>query len=105
MTEIHKKGWGYENWLVNTELYCGKILHFNHGKQCSLHYHKIKDETFYWDMWYDDDIIFRAKDIGFNKPTKKQVQEIFHTMKENFDACYGINWDTIDNAIIDVMEK
>jgi len=47
MTEIHKKGWGYENWLVNNELYCGKILHFNKGKQCSLHYHKIKDETFY----------------------------------------------------------
>jgi len=47
MTEIHKKGWGYENWLVNNELYCGKILHFNKGKKCSLHYHKIKDETFY----------------------------------------------------------
>jgi len=47
MTEIHKKGWGYENWLVNCPLYCGKILHFNKGKQCSLHYHKIKDETFY----------------------------------------------------------
>lgn len=47
MTDIHKKGWGYENWLVNNELYCGKILHFNKGKKCSLHYHKIKDETFY----------------------------------------------------------
>jgi len=47
MTEIHKKGWGYENWLVNCPLYCGKILHFDAGKRCSNHYHKIKDETFY----------------------------------------------------------
>ena len=47
MPDIHKKGWGYENWLVNNELYCGKILHFELGSKCSLHYHKIKDETFY----------------------------------------------------------
>jgi mannose-6-phosphate isomerase-like protein (cupin superfamily) len=41
------KGWGFEDWIVNTEKYCGKILFFNGGKQCSWHYHKIKDETFY----------------------------------------------------------
>lgn len=45
--EIHEKGWGYENWIVNNEKYCGKILHFYAGKKFSLHYHKIKDETFY----------------------------------------------------------
>ncbi|MDP3881901.1 MAG: cupin domain-containing protein [Nanoarchaeota archaeon] len=45
--EIHKKGWGYESWIVNNEKYCGKILHFYAGKKFSLHYHKIKDETFY----------------------------------------------------------
>lgn len=41
------KGWGSELWLVNDDLYCGKILRFNKGKKCSLHYHKIKTETFY----------------------------------------------------------
>jgi quercetin dioxygenase-like cupin family protein len=41
------KGWGYEKWLVNNQLYCGKILFFVKGKKCSWHYHKIKDETFY----------------------------------------------------------
>jgi|SRR3989344_5110249 len=45
--EIHNKGWGYEKWIVNNEKYCGKILHFYPGKSFSLHYHKIKDETFY----------------------------------------------------------
>ena len=45
--EYHKKGWGYELWLHNDENYCGKVLHFNKGKGCSFHYHKLKTETFY----------------------------------------------------------
>ena len=44
---IHKKGWGHEEWIVNNNLYCGKILHFQEGKRCSFHYHKIKTETFF----------------------------------------------------------
>ena len=45
--KIVPKGWGYEKWIVNTELYCGKLLHIIKGKKCSWHYHKKKDETFY----------------------------------------------------------
>ena len=43
---IVKKEWGEEHWIVNRE-YAGKkmVLYKNH--RCSLHYHKIKDETFY----------------------------------------------------------
>lgn len=41
------KGWGYEEILINTNLYCAKILHLNMGKMMSWHYHNIKDETFY----------------------------------------------------------
>lgn len=44
---IYPKGWGHEEWIVNNELYCGKILRFNTGKRCSYHYHKLKTETFY----------------------------------------------------------
>lgn len=43
----HPKGWGYEDWIVNNEKYCGKILHFNSGKRFSIHYHKKKHETFF----------------------------------------------------------
>lgn len=46
-SNIHPKGWGHELWIVNNEMYCGKILHFKKGKMCSLHYHKIKHETMY----------------------------------------------------------
>lgn len=43
----HLKGWGYEDWIVNKDEYCGKVLVFEQGKKCSLHYHLLKDETFY----------------------------------------------------------
>lgn len=42
-----KKDWGYEKWLVNNDLYCGKIIFIKKGHRCSIHYHKNKDETFY----------------------------------------------------------
>lgn len=45
--KIVPKGWGEERWLHNDPLYCGKILVVKGGKNCSLHYHKLKTETFY----------------------------------------------------------
>ena len=41
------KIWGYEIWMVNNNKYCGKILHFNGNSKFSMHYHLIKDETWY----------------------------------------------------------
>jgi mannose-6-phosphate isomerase-like protein (cupin superfamily) len=40
------KAWGLEEWLVNNESYCAKLLWISPGWQCSLHYHSIKKETF-----------------------------------------------------------
>ncbi len=45
--QIVPKGWGREVWIANNELYCGKILEIKKGKRCSLHYHQIKNETFF----------------------------------------------------------
>ncbi len=47
--EIHfvPKGWGFEKWINNSKEYCGKLLYFVKGKQCSWHYHELKDEVFY----------------------------------------------------------
>lgn len=41
-----EKGWGYEQWAHNDEKYCGKVLVFQKHKTCSMHYHKLKTETF-----------------------------------------------------------
>ena len=40
------KVWGKEEWVVNNDLYCFKKLHLTKGYHCSMHHHKIKDETF-----------------------------------------------------------
>lgn len=42
-----QKLWGSEDWLVNSNKYCAKFLNLNHGYECSVHYHAVKDETFY----------------------------------------------------------
>lgn len=41
------KGWGHELIIVNTPKYCGKILHFHEGGKFSMHYHLLKEETWY----------------------------------------------------------
>ena len=41
------KGWGYELWIANGPLYCGKLLHLEKGKKTSIHYHLIKTETMF----------------------------------------------------------
>lgn len=41
------KGWGHEVIIVNTPKYCGKILHFHAGGKFSMHYHLLKEETWY----------------------------------------------------------
>ncbi len=47
MSKKIEKGWGYELWITNNEKYCGKLLCFIEGKKFSMHYHMIKDETWY----------------------------------------------------------
>ena len=45
--EVHQKAWGYELWIINNELYCGKLLVFKKDKEFSMHYHLLKDEAWY----------------------------------------------------------
>jgi len=64
-----KKGWGYEKWIVNKSLYCGKLLFFISGKKCSWHYHVNKDEVFYLQSgrmivrYSDEDSLETAEEI------------------------------------------
>lgn len=41
------KNWGYELIIDNNEKYCGKILHMKTNSQFSMHFHMIKEETWY----------------------------------------------------------
>jgi mannose-6-phosphate isomerase-like protein (cupin superfamily) len=63
------KGWGHEIIFENNELYCGKLLVFKKGAKFSMHYHMIKDET-----WYvqEGEFIYR----WINTETAEIVQEV-----------------------------
>jgi len=45
--KVVEKGWGREYWIANSSKYCGKRLLLLPEKNCSIHYHKLKDETFF----------------------------------------------------------
>lgn len=41
------KGWGSELIWATNDQYCGKLLNFNSGSKFSMHFHAVKDETWY----------------------------------------------------------
>ena len=59
---IVPKGWGNELIIENNEMYCGKLLKFKKGCKFSMHYHMVKDETWYVEKgefiyrWIDTEI-------------------------------------------------
>jgi mannose-6-phosphate isomerase-like protein (cupin superfamily) len=42
-----EKGWGHENIFATNDKYTGKLLVFNEGSKFSMHFHALKDETFF----------------------------------------------------------
>jgi len=65
-----EKTWGYELWIHNDSQYCGKLLVFtNEGNKFSMHYHMIKNETWYIQKgafefdWIDTETATLQKDI------------------------------------------
>lgn len=101
-----KKGWGYEIWIKNFNKYCGKLLFFRENKQCSWHYHKLKEETFYlqtgkillmygWDEDLEkaDSLILNSGDsfhvpVGLKHRMKglKKANYLFEFSTEHFDS-------------------
>lgn len=58
------KRWGWEEWIVNNEMYCGKRLHFNILEgSTSLHFHALKHETMYVQSGIFEIVTIRT-DIG-----------------------------------------
>jgi quercetin dioxygenase-like cupin family protein len=42
-----EKGWGSEFIFATNDKYCGKLLKFNKDSRFSMHFHSVKDETWY----------------------------------------------------------
>jgi quercetin dioxygenase-like cupin family protein len=68
-SEFVSKGWGNEIIFANNEKYCGKLLNFTTGKKFSMHYHLLKDETWYVARG-------RFKLIWIDPATAKQYWEV-----------------------------
>ena len=41
------KGWGHELIFASEPEYCGKFMVFNKGSKFSMHFHSVKDESWY----------------------------------------------------------
>ena len=41
------KGWGHELIWASNNKYCGKLLNFDAGAKFSMHFHAVKEETWY----------------------------------------------------------
>ena len=66
--ERYEKAWGHELWIINNELYCGKLLVFKKDKQFSMHFHLLKDEA-----WYISKGRFLYKYIDTETATEKEM--------------------------------
>lgn len=98
------KGWGEELIIENNELYCGKLLIFKAGCKFSMHYHMIKDETWYVDKgdfiyrWIDTETAevveqkLKSGDVVRQKPGQPHQLEalsegvIFEISTQHFDS-------------------
>lgn len=58
-----------------------------------------------WQLFSDQDVNHRCSELGFEKPNDDEMVEIIGTIETEFDSNTGINWNAIDNGIIDVMKK
>jgi len=94
VTEFVKKVWGSELWIVNSEKYCGKILTLKKGFRCSLHTHKIKDETFYI---LDGKVLM---EIGSQARTMKEG-EVVHMLPNVYHRFTGLE----DSRIIEISTQ
>ena len=68
LTGFVKKGWGNELIWATNDKYCGKLMRFNEGAKFSMHFHSVKDET-----WYVMSGKFVVKTIDTKNATIKQA--------------------------------
>jgi mannose-6-phosphate isomerase-like protein (cupin superfamily) len=66
------KGWGEELIIENNEMYCGKLLIFKKGCRFSMHYHLIKDETWYVDK---GEFLYRWIDTESAETIEQKLKE------------------------------
>jgi mannose-6-phosphate isomerase-like protein (cupin superfamily) len=86
------KGWGHEIIIINDPLYCGKVLVFKKGAKFSMHYHMIKDETWYVNSGELNEVTLKVGDTVRQLPGQPhQLEaltdgEVFEVSTQHFDS-------------------
>jgi len=83
------KRWGWELWICNNDLYCGKKLFIKQGHWLSLHHHNVKDEVLFVEsgsVWFT----YEGKDRIYNDPQSALISSI----KMNAGQAYHVKPDT-----------
>ena len=98
------KGWGHELIIYNDEKYCGKVLVFKEGCKFSMHYHMLKQETWYVNKgsfiykWIDtergitEETTLQVGDVVTQYPGQPhqlialEDGEVFEVSTEHFDS-------------------
>ena len=64
-----EKGWGHEFIFATNDKYCGKLLRFNKDAKFSMHFHAVKDET-----WFVLSGRFLVRYIDTKDATQKEIE-------------------------------
>lgn len=91
-----EKTWGYELWIHNSPMYCGKLLVFTKaGIGFSMHYHMEKNES-----WYVQDGYFHFEWIDTDNGTRHYIEL---TQGHSVDIPVGLPHKLtpyVDNSVI-----
>ena len=53
--------------------------------------------------WCTEDVLHTAKEMGVELTTE-EADDVLGSVEHNHDACFGISWDTIEWAILDLVD-
>ena len=70
-----------------------------------LNKHHDPEETIVYSLWCAEDVTGLAKEKGYKKPTKIQVEEVLNNTQRHMDASIGINWDSIEAEMDGIVPR
>ena len=86
------KGWGYELWIINSleHGYCGKLLFFKKGLQCSWHVHEKKDEAFHCKKGRILLLVSEDQDQTLAKEIILEAGDCYHVKRGQYHRMRGL---------------
>lgn len=64
----------------------------------------FKKQHIVLDVWCENDVLDFAKDNDI-KLTRKQAREVIDRIENDIDCSTGVNWNTIEDNINEVLNK